>query len=135
TTTPKGELLKFFANKYSSQWSMGDFSGAYWAEHSVEDEDIGIKFSENGIWFGQLFFVVIISLSYIGLLNIKEVNQNRPLSLIYYIFCGYSILYLVSENQARYGFIVCWIFVIMATVGIDLLQKIWTVERNRLCRK
>lgn len=135
TTTPKVELLKFFTNKYSSQWSVGDFSGAYWAENSVADEDIGIKFSENGIWFGQLFFVVLISLSYIGLLNIKEVKQNRPLSLIYYIFCGYCILYLVSENQARYGFIVCWIFVIMATVGIDLLQKIGTVERNRLCRK
>ena len=125
TTTPKGELLNFFANKYSSQWSVGDFSGAYWAENSVEEENIGIKFSENGIWFAQLFFVVLISLSYIGLLNIKEVKQNRPLSLIYYIFCGYSILYLVSENQARYGFIVCWIFIIMATVGIDLLQKIW----------
>jgi 4-amino-4-deoxy-L-arabinose transferase-like glycosyltransferase len=134
TTTPKGELLKFFANKYSSQWSVGDFSGAYWAEHSIE-ENKSIKFSENGIWFGQLFFVILISLSYIGLLNIKEVKQNRPLSLIYYIFCGYSILYLVSENQARYGFIVCWIFIIMATVGIDLLQKIGTVERNRLWRK
>lgn len=134
TTTPKGELLKFFANKYSSQWSVGDFSGAYWAEHSIE-ENKSIKFSENGIWFGQLFFVILISLSYIGLLNIKEVKQNRPLSLIYYIFCGYSVLYLVSENQARYGFIVCWIFIIMATVGIDLLQKIGTVERNRLWRK
>lgn len=135
TTTPKEELLKFFINKYSSQWSVGDFSGSYWAEHSVEEENIGIKFSENGIWFGQLFFVILISLSYIGLLNIKEVKKNRALSLIYYIFCGYSILYLVSENQARYGFIVCWIFIIMAIGGIDLLQKIWTVERDRLWEK
>lgn len=135
TTTPKGELLNFFANKYSSQWCVGDFSGAYWAEHSVEEDAIGIKFSENGMWFGQLFFVILISLSYIGLLNIKEVNQNRPLSLIYYIFCGYSILYLVSENQARYGFIVCWIFILMAMVGIDLIQKIGTLERDKLWKK
>ena len=135
STTPKGELLKFFAEKYSSQWNVGDFSGSYWAEHDLEEENKGIKFSENGIVFGQLFFVILISLSYIGLLNIREVKQNRPLSLIYYIFCGYSILYLVSENQARYGFIVSWVFIIMATVGIDLLQKIGTVKRDGLWGK
>lgn len=73
--------------------SVGDFSGAYWAEHSVEEEDIGIKFS------------------------------------------GYSILYLISENQSRYGFIVCWIFILMGTLGIDLIQKIGTVERERLWKK
>ena len=45
-------------------------------------------------------------------------------SLFYYIFCGYSIFYLITENQARYAFTVCWIFVIMAIVGIDFIEKL-----------
>lgn len=124
STTPKGELFQFFVNKLTSQWSVGDFSGSYWAEHSISDEDIGIKFSKNGIWYGQLFFVILISLSYIGLLNLKKLKENPPVSLIYYIFCGYGLFYLVSENQARYAFVVCWIFIIMALVGLDLLHNI-----------
>jgi 4-amino-4-deoxy-L-arabinose transferase-like glycosyltransferase len=124
TTTPKGELLRFFVNKYSSQWAVGDFAGSYWAECSLAEKDIGFKYSENGVWFGQAFYVILVVLSYIGLLNIDEVKTNKSLSLIYYIFCGYSILYLVSENQERYGFIGCWLFIIMAIVGINLLQKV-----------
>lgn len=124
TETPKPVLFQFFVDKITSQWSIGDFSGAYWAEHSISDDDIGIKFSENGVWYGQLFFVVLLSLSYIGLLNLNKLKSNPQISLIYYIFCGYGLFYLVSENQARYAFVVSWVFIIMSVVGLDLLKNI-----------
>lgn len=124
STTPKGVLFDFFKHKFISQWSQGDFAGSYWAEHSLEDKSIGLKVSENGIWFSQGYLFVILSLSYIGLFNIKTIKENRCITLFYFIFCGYGILYLISENQARYGFVVSWVFIIMAITGIDLLQKI-----------
>ncbi|NLK94563.1 MAG: hypothetical protein GX275_05140 [Clostridiales bacterium] len=124
TNTPTSTLVKFFINKYTSQWRVGDFSGSYWAEHSISDDEIGFKYSENGIWYGQMFHFIIICLVYIGLFNLKEIRENRIISLFYYIFCGYGLLYLVSENQARYGFVVCWIFIFMASSGIDLLKKL-----------
>lgn len=123
SNTPKPELFKFFINKFKSQWSIGDFSGSYWAEHSVEEENIGLKFSERGIWFGQLLFFILICLAYIGLFNVKRIKENRSISLIYYIFCGYGLLYMVSENQARYGFIVSWLFILMSIIGVDLIQS------------
>lgn len=124
TTTPKDQLFKFLLNKYTSQWSVGDFSGSYWAEHSIEDSDMLIKFSDNGIWFAQGFYVVLITLTYVGLANFNLTRKNKSISLFYYIFCGYGIFYLVSENQARYAFTVCWIFIILALVGIDLIGNI-----------
>lgn len=124
STTPKGVLFNFFKHKFISQWSHGDFGGSYWAEHSLEDEEIGLKVSENGIWVSQAYLFAIISLTYIGLFNIKTIKDNRRITLFYFIFCGYGILYLISENQARYGFVVSWVFIIMAITGVDLLQKI-----------
>lgn len=132
TNTPVTELFKFFVNKYKSQWSVGDFSGSYWAEHSIEESQIYFKYSEHGVYFGQVFHLIIMILAYIGLFNIKEIRNNRICSLFYYIFCGYGLLYLISENQARYGFIVCWIFVFMASIGIDLIEKL--LERIKVRR-
>lgn len=124
TETSPDELIEFFKYKFVSQWTIGDFSGSYWAEHGLSDEDMLLRFSDKGIWFSQCFCVALILLSYIGLLNIKEIIKNRSIAIIYYIFCGYVILYLVSENQARYGFVVCWIFILMSTVGINLIKQI-----------
>ena len=83
-----------------------------------------LKFSEKGIWFSQLFCVILIGLSYIGLLNFKESINNNAIAIIYYVFCGYGILYLISENQARYGYVVCWVFILMGSIGINLMDKI-----------
>ncbi|MDD6794842.1 MAG: glycosyltransferase family 39 protein [Clostridiaceae bacterium] len=124
TTTPFSEQFKFLTYKYSSQWCSGDYSGPYWAEHSIENEEMPYKYSEDGEWFGQLFYLILLALSYVGLLNFNKVKKDRMVSLFYYIFCGYSIFYLITENQARYAFTVCWIFVIMAIVGIDFIEKL-----------
>lgn len=124
TKTEPSKLIEFFKYKFVSQWTIGDFSGAYWAEHGLEDSDMFLKFSEKGIWFSQLFCVILIGLSYIGLLNFKESINNNAIAIIYYVFCGYGILYLISENQARYGYVVCWVFILMGSIGINLMDKI-----------
>ena len=55
---------------------------------------------------------------YRGLFIKKNYMDNKPINLFYIIFCGYGILYLITEQQARYAYIACWIFIILAFSGI-----------------
>ncbi|WP_252233191.1 MULTISPECIES: hypothetical protein [Clostridium] len=45
-------------------------------------------------------------------------NSNSQLNLFYLIFLGYIATYLITENQNRYGYIVSWLFIILAVDGI-----------------
>ena len=41
------------------------------------------------------------------------------MNLFYIILCGYGCFYLISEMQGRYAYIVCWLFIIFTTLGIE----------------
>lgn len=125
TSTPKGELAKFYTRKYIFQWIEGDFSGTYWAKLGVEEKDIKIDLEKNAVVYMQLFYFMLLFLTYRGLFNKKQYIDNPIINLFYIIFCGYGLLHLITESQDRYSFIVCWLFLILAlTAG----------ERTRLWR-
>lgn len=124
TTTPIKELANFYYKKYTGIWSNGEFSGAYWAEHSIEDSDMKIRISQNGIWYIRLFYLILIGFTFIGLFNRKALKENMGINLIYFIFCGYGIMFLITERQDRYTFIVCWIFILLAMNGINLMKRL-----------
>lgn len=46
-------------------------------------------------------------------------EPNTKLNLFHLILLGYVAAYLITENQNRYGYIVSWIFIILAVDGID----------------
>lgn len=124
TSTPKGELAKFYARKYIFQWIEGDFSGTYWAKEGVEEKDIKIDLEKNAVVYMQMFYCVLLFLTYKGLFNKKQYLDNPIINLFYIIFCGYGLLYLITESQDRYSFIACWLFLILALTAGER-TKLW----------
>ncbi|GKU25838.1 glycosyltransferase family 39 protein [Clostridium folliculivorans] len=114
TTTPVGKLAVFYLAKFSFQWREGDFSASYWAVLGVDGGKIAINTEERGALLFQAFYVVLLIFSYLSLYNKKSYNKNPLVIIFYVIFCGYSLLYLITESQDRYSFIVCWVMIFMA---------------------
>lgn len=127
TETPPSGWLKFYLVKCSSQWSSGDFGGAYWAEAGRTDPKTQTLFAQGihrgnkmtismlsqGFLFHQMVWIVLLALSLGGLFR-KENSGGRSLQLLYILFIGFALFYLITESQSRYAYIACWIFPILA---------------------
>lgn len=121
------EWVRFYIGKYGSQWSSGDFAGAYWAEIGRTDDATQSQYaqgihSENkmtiamhsqGFLFHQLVWIVILSLAFLGLFR-NDVSSGRNIQLLYILFCGFALFFLITESQSRYSYIACWLFPILA---------------------
>ncbi len=116
--TPK-ELFIFYAKKFGSQWAVGDCSGTYWAYTGA---NIYIQ-SVLPITF-QYTYMLILIFAFLTLLKKGEKN-NILLNIILF---GFGLLFIIIETQPRYSYIVSWIFLILATQGIefflDLIKKV-----------
>lgn len=126
TTTPIVTLANFYYNKLVNQWKSGDFSGVYWAEYSVIDHGNQFLLSRGGVFYIQLFYIVLLILAYIGLFNKKQNFRDKNINLFYIILGGYGMFYLITEAQERYAFIVCWLFVVLAINGLEVLTAKYT---------
>lgn len=118
-----GEWYNFFLEKYQEQWKYGDFLGASWSEAEVDRENMYVSLNNNGRIALNIVYAVLIWLTYIGLFNRKRLFENPEINLIYFIFCGFSLVLLLTESQERYSFIVCWLFIILGIMGIDFIQE------------
>lgn len=126
------QWLSFFVNKFGSQWMRGDFAGAYWAEDGVGDqwaqslfandlhrgEKLIISMKSQGLFFSQVFWLSLLALTYLGFYH-KTVSENNKLQLLYILFCGFALLYLITETQPRYGYIAAWLFPLLAVVPFN----------------
>lgn len=117
------EWYNFFLEKYQGQWKYGDFLGASWSEAGVEKENMYISLNDNGRIALNIVYAILIWLTYIGLFNRKRLFQNKEINLIYFIFCGFALILLLTESQERYSFIVCWLFIILGIMGIDFIEE------------
>ena len=118
TTTSPIRLGIFYGGKFVGQWAQGDMSGISWSESGAQK--VGIINGDNFKVIVQLMYIIIIALSFISLFNKKRIfDENKIINLFYIILCGYGCFYLISEMQGRYAYIVCWLFIIFATSGID----------------
>ena len=68
--------------------------------------------NKGAVW-NQVFYLVIFGMTLIGLFRSREYLSNKIINLLYIIFCGYGLLFLIIESQVRYGFIVSWLFVLL----------------------
>jgi len=109
TKTPLPKLIGFFLVKYSSQWSSGDFAGFYWAQ--ADTKSLVVDIYHNGMLYVNLYYFIILILTYIGLFNKNQYLANPIVNLFYIIFCGYGLLYLITESQSRYSYIVSFLFI------------------------
>lgn len=139
TETPPSGWLKFYLVKYSNQWSCGDFGGSYWAEAGRtdlktqtlfaqgihRDNKMTISLLSQGFLFHQKIWIFLLVMSYAGLFR-TEKSRVRSLQLLYLLFIGFALFYLITESQARYAYIACWIFPILAMTafsGVSDKQK------------
>lgn len=122
TTTPPLKLLRFYINKFANQWNEGDLSGVFWSQLDVPKDDIKFDVTPSGRKVLQLIYNCIILLIFIGLFNRKGIDKNKEINLFYIIFCGYSLLYLITEAQARYSYIASWVLIVLAIEGIDFIS-------------
>lgn len=105
------ERVQFFLGKFLTQWSVGDFSGTYWATMGTNLEIGG----EVPTIF-QIIFFIIIFFSLVSLLF--KISKNKSI-IIYILLCGFIILFMIIETQSRYSYIISWTFLILATEGIE----------------
>lgn len=119
------DLAKFYVMKIGGQWSSADLEGAYWSELSTNERKMNVEFKLGNIGEFQIFYFIIMILSYISLFNMKRIISSKPIiNLFYIIFCGYGLSYLITETQGRYAYIVCWLFIIFAVSGIDAVKNL-----------
>lgn len=110
------EKILFFGQKFISQWSVGDFSGTYWA---FLDSGTELKYVLPPVF--QVIFIITIFLGFLSLLS-KEKLKNS--AILYILLCGFGIVFMILETQSRYSYICSWIFVILAVSGIEYIIKL-----------
>jgi len=127
--------LKFYIVKYGSQWSSGDFAGTYWAEAGRTDDVTQSRFAHDNhsgnkmiitmsqnVLFNQIVWIYLLALSFFGLFR-KEMSGSRSIQLLYILFCGFSLFFLIIEAQARYSYIASWLFPILAVTAFSGLNE------------
>jgi len=117
-TEPPLDLARFFIKKFGSQWCNGDNSGAYWAQIDIPKNEIKLDIASNGILWYQLVYAILLLLIIKGLFNKNEYLDNRIINLFYIILCGYGVTFLIFESQARYSFIINFVFAILPLTAI-----------------
>ncbi|WP_411169608.1 glycosyltransferase family 39 protein [Clostridium sp. MB05] len=132
TTTPPIELVKFYIKKFALQWNEGDFGGIYWTKLDVPEEDIIVDVSLEA---PQIIYLIMMILIFLGILNRKNNRENQEMNLFYIILCGYGVMYLVTESQGRYSYIISWVFIILEVEGINFLLKIFNKKPNEKFEK
>lgn len=117
-------LFAFYIRKFSMQWNEGECAGAFWSQLDVPENQIVINIAGGGKVILQLVYVAFVLLVFFGIKDASKIKQYTQINLIYIILCGYGALYLITESQSRYSYIVCWIFVILAIPGFEyILEK------------
>ena len=126
-------LVLFYTVKFAMQWNEGECAGVFWSQLDVPEEDVFINIAGGGKMVLQLIYVVVVILGFLGTINAKKFNVNKELSLIYLILCGYGALYLITESQSRYSYIVCWAFIFISVPGVDyILEKLKITKDKKL---
>lgn len=116
------KVLTFYVVKLSAQWCIGDYAGSLWTQKDIDESQVLFKIGIFGSMPFQLFYIIILIFIFIGLKDKKIVNEKSKINLFYLIFCGYIAAYLITENQSRYGYIICWIFIALAVDGMEKIN-------------
>ena len=120
TTTHPLKLAGFYLVKFVNQWNEGDFGGSFWTKLYVPEEEI---IMDVDIKVLEIFYICTLILVFLGLINRRKNNSDSEINLIYLILCGYGVMCLITESQARYSLIIAWAFIILAIEGIRFLLR------------
>lgn len=116
------QKYEFFKEKFLSQWSVGDFSGTFWA---FLDTDLKLDKIVPGRF--QIIFICIIIISFIGVFSL---NKRKESALIYTLLVGFGLMFMIIETQSRYSYIISWAFLILFIQGIENLLNVIRRVKN-----
>jgi len=134
TTTSPVKLLIFYVAKLSAEWCIGDDAGSLWTQKDMHESKILFKVGTYGSMPFQLFYIITLILIFLGLKDKKNINVNSKLNLFYLIFCGYIAVYLITENQSRYSYIICWLFIILSVDGVKKINLNFLNYISKKCK-
>ncbi|MBU3132111.1 glycosyltransferase family 39 protein [Clostridium gasigenes] len=129
TGPPVIVVIAFYFIKYAVLWGSGDSLAYHWATLDSANTNKVAAYAYAVVPGTQLLFSIILILMYIGLYDKK---RNKELDLSYLIYGGFIILYLITEKQVRYGYIVSFSFLICAFKGVEVLSM---RQKNKLVSK
>lgn len=114
------ELSLFYAAKLGAEWASSEMSAYYWTVPPAPDTPVTNtirKFEAKILNTTTLFY---LSLLYFGILSLIKNKLRHPEEIDFFaiLLCGFILLYLITEAQGRYVFIISWIFVIFAAGGL-----------------
>lgn len=110
------QKIEFFKEKFVSQWSVGDFSGSYWA---ALETDMNFLYVVPKVF--QITYILILILS---ILSIFDIKTSKETVLLYTLLCGFGLLFMIIETQSRYSYVISWVFLIVAVQGIENLLDV-----------
>ncbi len=114
--TPIKETFGHYVRKLSSQWGAGDYGAAGWVIVDASDTRIS-TFMKDSITEIRVFINLIYMTILIGVLKYLVINNykvSEKINLFFILFGGFVLLYLISETQERYGFIISWVVVLFS---------------------
>ncbi|KLU63844.1 undecaprenyl phosphate-alpha-4-amino-4-deoxy-L-arabinose arabinosyl transferase [Desulfosporosinus acididurans] len=120
--TPKLKLLGFSIIKFESEWAVPDMSAYIWTIPGAVDYFAFAKFfaKSNLILTGlaSSFYLILLFMSILGLHR----NKDRPVEINFFLilYLGYALFLMLIEAQARYAYMLSWIFIIFAAGGVRL---------------
>lgn len=117
--TPVQDLAGLFICKLASELGISDFFAFVFTV--AENPDVSIVkllkyFQLVFLVLSEIIYLVILYFSIFYLRKVKTLPDEIYLFLI--LLGGFVLLYLISEVQARYTFIICWVLIIFAAGGI-----------------
>ncbi|SKA79146.1 Dolichyl-phosphate-mannose-protein mannosyltransferase [Clostridium sp. USBA 49] len=122
TTTPKPKLIFHYIKKIAMQWGMGDFRAFVWTTDEVFGKNIFKNIIHEVSIFTQIIYITILIRIFSALKN-NDYMEIKEMNFFYILFGGFVLLFLITEFQERYAFIISWIFVIFTTRTSNLNRR------------
>lgn len=120
------EIAWFYSGKFIMQWTVGDCGGTFWATLNTNVPSTNLLPMPF-----QFVYIAVVFLSICAFLTRKK---HSPMVLMMLLLCGFGAAFVMLETQARYSYIVSWVFVILAAYGTENLtlenkyaEKIWNL--------
>jgi len=117
--SPISNIAILYVSKLGGEMGVSDF-GAFGFTVLNSNETMTVKILKYlQFAVSTLINIIHLFLLYFGYVYFKRIkNLPNELNLFLILFGGFILLYLISEVQPRYSFIICWILVIFAVGGL-----------------
>ena len=107
------QIVGFYASKFFSQWIVGDCMGTFWATNTTFPSKFPVPLTFQIIHCALLFFSIFI---------FSSKNEKKTLALPCILLWGFGVIFIILETQSRYSLIVSWVFILLASMGLENLK-------------